>query len=229
MTSPPSPPDRPAVGHRGDGNSEPLSGVVAPSPSWPVRPGLPSDETPTESVPGAGGSNDWLWGTAPPPPGGNGGGGAVPYPPAPQGPPYQVEVHVTLHEPVMAEPDPTWWQRLVRVSPYRVSPLVAGTAVMTTIFPIPTVGYGFCRVWGSFLHHIGTDIHPVPSHIAAAVSVIVVFSRIHRPCRLRATPEGRYVRQLSWLDAFGVATTLIGGTWGVLIPDIVEIMTGVRG
>ncbi|MCE4943469.1 hypothetical protein LVX13_10045 [Streptomyces albulus] len=150
-------------------------------------------------------------------------------PPAPWGgQPQQIDVHVTLHQPVPVEPDLTWWQRVARAVPYRVSPLVAVTAVVAAITPLPGVGYGVGRIWGSLLDHLGTDVHYAVSHIAAAVAAGVVSARIHRPCRLRTTLAGDLVRRLTWLDAFGVAVTVIGGTWGVLVPDIVAAMTGVR-
>ncbi|WP_329156480.1 hypothetical protein OIU91_43325 (plasmid) [Streptomyces sp. NBC_01456] len=151
-----------------------------------------------------------------------------PQPPAPYGQPQQIDVHVTVHQPVPVEPDLTWWQRLARAVPYRVSPLVAVTATVAAIYPLPGVGYGVGRIWGSALDHIGTDIHYAASHVAAAATVAVVFARIHRPCRLRATLAGDLVRRLTFFDAFGVVTTFIGGTWGVLWPDLVAAITGVR-
>ncbi|MGA4954075.1 hypothetical protein [Streptomyces lydicamycinicus] len=151
-----------------------------------------------------------------------------PQPPAPYGQPQQIDIHVTVHQPVPVEPDLTWWQRLARALPYRVSPLVAVTATAAAIVPLPHLGYGVGRIWGSLLHHIGADAHPAVSHVAAAVAVAVVAARIHRPCRIAPNLAGGWVRRLSWLDAFGVVTTLIGGSWGVLVPDAVEFLTGVR-
>ncbi|MFE1777182.1 hypothetical protein, partial [Streptomyces sp. NPDC059008] len=107
----------------------------------------------------------------------------------------------------------------------------AVTATAAAILPLPGVGYGVGRIWGSLLDHIGADIHPAASHVAAAVAMAVVVARIHRPCRLRTALDGdrvRLVRHLNFLDAFGVVTTFIGGTWGVLVPDIVAATTGVR-
>ncbi|MGW2389590.1 hypothetical protein ACWCYK_08835 [Streptomyces lydicamycinicus] len=151
-----------------------------------------------------------------------------PQAPAPWTGPQQLDIHVTVHQPVPVEPDLTWWQRLARAVRYRVSLPVAATATLAAIYPLPHLGYGVGRVWGSALDHIGTDIHPGASHVAAAVAVVVVAARIHRPCRLRPTLAGGWVRQLNWLDAFGVAVTVIGGTWGVLWPDLVAATTGVR-
>ncbi|WJY39517.1 hypothetical protein QT196_20740 [Streptomyces sp. P9-2B-2] len=150
-----------------------------------------------------------------------------PQPPAPAQP-QQIDIHVTVHQPVPVEPDLRWWQRLARAVRYRVSLPVAVTATAAAIIPLPHLGYGVGRVWGSLLDHIGTDIHPGASHVAAVVAVVVVAARIHRPCRLRPTLAGGWVRQLNWLDAFGVVTTFIGGSWGVLVPDIVAATTGVR-
>ncbi|MFG2098917.1 hypothetical protein [Streptomyces sp. NPDC048612] len=142
--------------------------------------------------------------------------------------PQQLDIHVTVHQPVPVEPDLTWWQRLARAVPHRVSPLAAVAATAAAIYPLPGVGYGVARLWGSALDHIGTDIHYAASHVAAAVAIAVVAARIHRPCRLRTTLAGDLVRRLTWLDAFGVAVTFIGGTWGVLWPDLVAALTGVR-
>ncbi|GAA5613869.1 hypothetical protein CP981_20255 [Streptomyces platensis] len=214
---------------------------VIPADAWSVRPGSPSTAEEPVSTPAAspvpevataaGGSGDWLWRLPPSPPVPPGGGGMAPWlPPQPPAPtqPQQIDIHVTIHQPVPVEPDLTWWQRLARAVPYRVSPLVAVTATAAAIVPLPHLGYGAGRVWGSLLHHIGADAHPAVSHVAAAVAVAVVAARIHRPCRLRTTLAGDLVRRLNWLDAFGVATTLIGGSWGVLVPDAVEFLTGVR-
>ncbi|MFH9248221.1 hypothetical protein ACH4LK_22670 [Streptomyces lydicus] len=204
-------------------------------PAWPVRPGLPTAPPPAPPPPlatAAGGAGDWLWKLPPAPPIPPGGGGMTPrvppQPPAPAPQPQRIDVYVTLQHPVPVEPDLTWWQRLIRAVPYRASPLVAVTATAAAIVPLPGVGYGVARLWGSLLDHIGTDLHPAASHFAAAVAVGVVAARIHRPCRLRTTLAGGLVRRLTWLDAFGVATTLIGGSWGVLLPDIVAATTGVR-
>jgi hypothetical protein len=150
-----------------------------------------------------------------------------PQPPAPSQP-QQIDVHVTIHQPVPVARDLTWWQRLARAFPYRVSTLKAVTAVAAAIVPLPGVGYGAGRLWGSALDHIGTDIHYAASHVAAGIAVAVVSARIHRPCRLRTTLAGDLVRRLTFGDAFGVAVTFIGGCWGVLWPDIVAAMTGVR-
>ncbi|MTG91062.1 hypothetical protein GJV82_19280, partial [Cellulosimicrobium sp. BIT-GX5] len=116
-------------------------------------------------VTAAGGSGDWLCRLPPSPPVPPGGGAMTPWlppqPPAPwTGQPQQIDVHVTLHQPVPVEPDLTWWQRLARAVPYRVSQLVAVTAVAAASVPLPGVGYGVGRIWGSLLDHIGTDIHP---------------------------------------------------------------------
>ncbi|MER6843101.1 hypothetical protein [Streptomyces platensis] len=149
-----------------------------------------------------------------------------PQPPAPAQP-QQIDVYVTVQHPVPVAPDLTWWQRLARAVPYRTSPLVAVTATAGAIVPLHR-GYGVARTWGSLLDHLGTDAHPALSHIAAAIGIAVVAARIHRPCRLRTNLAGNLVRRLTWLDAFGVAVTAIGGSLGVLWPDIVAATTGVR-
>ncbi|MFE3654123.1 hypothetical protein ACFXO2_41205 [Streptomyces sp. NPDC059152] len=152
-----------------------------------------------------------------------------PQPPAPwNGQPQHLDVHVTVHQPVPVQPDLTWWQRVARAVPYRVSPLVGVTAFAAAIYPIPWVGYGVGRVWGSLLDHLGTDVHYAVSHVAAAIAAGVVLARINRPCRLRTTLAGDLVRRLTWLDALGASVTVIGGTWGVLVPDVVAALTGVR-
>ncbi|MFE0382337.1 hypothetical protein ACFW1M_43855 [Streptomyces inhibens] len=151
-----------------------------------------------------------------------------PQAPAPYGQPQQIELHVTVHQPVPVKPDLTWWQRLARAVPYRVSWPVAIGATVAAIYPLPHLGYGVGRLWGSLLDHFGTDVHPTLSHIAAVGAVAVVAARIHRPCRIAPTLAGGWVRRLTFLDAFGVAITFIGGCWGVLIPDIVAATTGVR-
>ncbi|MEU7155146.1 hypothetical protein [Streptomyces chrestomyceticus] len=161
------------------------------------------------------------------------GGGMAPslpsQPPAPWNGPQQIDLHVTVHSPVPVEPDLTWWQRLCRAVPYRVSPLVAVAAVAAASIPLPGVGYGVGRIWGSLLDDLGTNVHYAASHVAAAVLMGVVAARIHRPCRLRTNLAGDLVRRLTFLDTFGVAVTVIGGTWGVLWPDLVAATTGVRG
>ncbi|MGW2028045.1 hypothetical protein [Streptomyces decoyicus] len=241
---PPQPESAPTVHLPAQGAGPAVSGTVIPSAAWPFRPGLPSTPsaagTPVDApaappVPAvataAGGSGDWLVGLPPAPPVPPGGGGMTPWlppqPPAPYGP-QQIDVHVTFHHPVPVKEDLTWWQRLARAVPYRVSPLVAVTATVAAIYPLPGVGYGVGRIWGSALDHIGTDIHFAASHVAAAATVAVVAARIHRPCRLRTTLAGDLVRRLTFLDALGVAITFIGGIWGVLVPDVVAALTGVR-
>ncbi|MEU4205602.1 hypothetical protein AB0F64_37520 [Streptomyces sp. NPDC026294] len=182
---------------------------VAPGP--PSVPPAPPASPPVP--PGGGGVPPWL----------------PPQAPAPWNqPPQRIDLHLTVHPPVPVEPDLTWWQRLARAVPYRVSPLVAVTAIAAASIPLPGVGYGVGRIWGSLLDHLGTGVHPAASHAAAAVALAVVAARIHRPCHLRTNLVGGLVRRLTWLDAFGVAVTVIGGTWGVLWPDLVAATTGVR-
>ncbi|MFI5524999.1 hypothetical protein [Streptomyces platensis] len=194
-------------------------------------PPLPAMPPHPPAAPAAGGSGDWLWRLPPSPPIPPGGGGMTPWaPPQPPAPvqPQRIDVYVTVQHPVPVQPDLTWWQRLARAFPYRVSLPIALTATAAAIMPLPHLGYGVGRLWGSLLDHFGTDVHPTLSHIAAVGAVAVVAARIHRPCRLRTTLAGDLVRRLNWLDAVGVAITFIGGCWGVLWPDIVAAMTGVR-
>lgn len=198
---PPEPESPPTVHLPVQGAGPAVSGTVIPAAAWPFRPGLPSTSSTAPapvSVPAAppvpavatdaGGSGDWLFGLPPSPPVPPGGGGMAPWlpsqPPTPAQP-QRIDVYVTVQHPVPVKPDLTWWQRLARAVPYRVSPLVAVTATAAAIVPLPSVGYGVARIWGSLLDHIGTDIHPAASHVAAVVAVSVVAARIHRPCRLR--------------------------------------------
>ncbi|MGW7247721.1 hypothetical protein [Streptomyces decoyicus] len=201
----------------------------APPPGPPAVP--PPPAAPPHAATAAGGAGGWLWDLPPAPPVPPGGGRMTPWqPPQPPTPsqPQRIDLHVTVHRPVQVEPDLTWWQRLARAVPYRVSPLVAVTATAAAIVPLPHLGYGVGRMWGSLLDHFGTDVHPTLSHIAAVGAIAVVAARIHRPCRIAPTLDGGWVRRLNWLDAFGVAITFIGGCWGVLVPDIVAATTGVR-
>lgn len=202
------------------------AGAPLPPAAQPVAPApVP---TPRPSTAGGAGGAGW---TPPPPPAQ---GWWTPQPPAPRGgvhpvpaaPAPTIEVHVTLHPAV--PPELTRWQRLWRAVPYRVSPLVAGTALLAAIYPIPGVGYGVARIWGSLVEHIGTDIHYIPANLAGAAALAVVAARIHRPARVRVTSDGATVHQLTWLDSLGLAVTVIGGTWGALMPDIVAAITGVR-
>ncbi|MFF3743568.1 hypothetical protein ACWDFH_15435 [Streptomyces kronopolitis] len=257
MTAVPPEPETPPTVHLPAQGAEPaVSGTVIPASSWPFRPGLPSTSSTapsTEAEPvgtpaarpvpavatAAGGSGDWLWRLPPSPPAPPGGGGMTPWHPAPApdpwgGPaavpapvagPQPLDIRIEFVRP--PEPDLTWWQRIARAVPYRVSLPVAISATAAAIVPLHR-GYGVARTWGSLLDHLGTDAHPALSHIAAAVALAVVAARIHRPCRLRTNLAGNLVRRLTWLDAFGVAVTFIGGSLGVLWPDLVAATTGVR-
>ncbi|MFC0601862.1 hypothetical protein [Streptomyces palmae] len=149
----------------------------------------------------------------PPTPAPWGGPGPVP---APWGGPQPLEIRIELVQP---EPEqPGFWRRLWNLLARGISPYAAWGALAAAVIPIPGVGYGAGAIWGSLLFQLEVwtnDVAPgfVPGLVGLGTLMFAFRAFMVRPGAVRF---------------FFLATAAIGTITGVLWPDVVAAMTGVR-
>lgn len=236
---PPKPTSSPTVHLPAQAEPSVAPGRVIPGEAWPVRPGLPSTPSPAAEpvdapvappapavATAAGGSGDWWTRRVAAPPMPPGDGGMTPWHPAPapspwggpagmpapfgDQPPIAIRIELVQPEP----PKVGFWKRLWRLVTFGLSPYAAWGALAAAVIPIPYVGYGLGRIWGSVLFETGTWTHyAVPNVLGLGVLALTLRGLVRRPTATRF---------------FFFAVASIGATTGVLWPDVVAAMTGVR-
>ncbi|MFF4672380.1 hypothetical protein ACFY1C_21390 [Streptomyces sp. NPDC001279] len=116
------------------------------------------------------------------------------------------------------EEKPGFWKRVWRLLTRGISPYAAWGALAAAVVPIPGIGYGVGRIWGSVLFQIGQWTNGVipgllPDLIGLSVLALAFRALVLRPGAVRF---------------FYFSTAAIGAATGVLWPDVVAFMTGVR-